>query len=91
MHVCAPVMCVCARARAKSILTHTVICPIRPDLDTSRQRMNISLDGYGTNSGEHFLLEFCSVTAANGMCGVEDTGRISSSRSPGKQGADMEE
>lgn len=89
--MCVPAMCVCVRARAKSILTHTVICPIRPDLDTSRQRMNISLDGYGTKSGERFLLEFCSVTAANGMCGVEDTGRISSSHSPGKQGADMGE
>lgn len=57
------------------------------DLDTLRQRMNISLDGYGGNRGDCFLLEFCSVTAANGiLCGVEEIGRISSSRSPGKQG-----
>lgn len=47
--------------------------------------MNISLDGYGGNRGDRFLLEFCSVTAANGiLCGVE-IGRISSSQSPGKQ------
>ena len=31
-------------------------------------------------------MEFCSVTAANGiLCGVEEIGRISSSHSPGKQ------
>lgn len=49
--------------------------------------MNISLDGYGGNRGDCFLLEFCSVTTANGiLCGVEEIGRISSSRSPGKQG-----
>ena len=48
--------------------------------------MNISLDGYGGNRGDRFLLEFCSVTAANGiLCGVEEIGRISSSHSPGKQ------
>lgn len=39
------------------------------------------------NRGDCFLLEFCSVTAANGiLCGVVEIGRISSSRSPGKQG-----
>lgn len=49
--------------------------------------MNISLDGYGGNRGDCFLLEFCSVTSANGiLCGVEEIGRISSSHSPGKQG-----
>lgn len=49
--------------------------------------MNISLDGYGGNRGYGFLLEFCSVTAANGiLCVVEEIGRISSSHSPGKQG-----
>lgn len=49
--------------------------------------MNISLDGYGGNRGDCFLLEFCSVTAANGiLCGVREIGRISSSQSPGKQG-----
>lgn len=37
------------------------------DLDTLRQRMNISSGGYGGNKAECFLLEFCSVTAANGI------------------------
>lgn len=35
--------------------------------------MNISLDAYGGNRGGRLLLEFCCVTAANGiLCGVEE-------------------
>lgn len=76
-------VCECVRSHSHS---HCYLS-YSGDLDTLRQRMNISLDGYGGNRGDCFLLEFCSVTAANGiLCGVEEIGRISSSQSPGKQG-----
>lgn len=57
--------CICVCGCMKTLSHGYLSCS--GDLDTLRQRMNISLDSYGGNRGECFLLEFCSVTAANGI------------------------